>query len=196
MKKHEFNKQWQSFDKMLEELTPIHTISQIACVSAEVEKKLKWQWIFGIIGIIVAFICVSIEEATGIDPELVWSIIIAVVVLVLAIPALIKGIRAIDDILIKSGTTIYVLKGVRYNKKSGKDFDVDAVYEFNEGELHEYYYFGKYMEKLSFFAPFHIKLKDRDKNKLECTQAKGKKAIKLMNGQLQHNNVKLKDFSI
>jgi hypothetical protein len=72
---------------------------------------------------------------------------------------------------------------------------VKFVYEFNKGELREYYYFGKYLGKLNLFAPYHIRLKDRDKTKLDCKQVKGKKLLKLMSEQTRCKVVKLKDFS-
>jgi hypothetical protein len=197
MKKSELllNKQWESVDKMLEEFSPIPEISKIACVNAEIEKRSAWQWLFVILGVIVGVICGTIEAEYGIDLDLVWSIIVLFIVAIFAIPALIKGIRSVDDILIQTSTDIYVFKNITYNKKSGKDFNVSFVYEFNKGELHEYYYFGKYLEKLSFFAPFHIKLRDKNKTALDCKQAKGKAILELMSEQTRRKIVKLKDFS-
>jgi hypothetical protein len=90
---------------------------------------------------------------------------------------------------------IYVFKDITYNKNLHGDFCVSYVYKFTKGDLYEYYYFGKYLGKLNLFAPFHVQLKDEDKNKLACIQVKNKKNNKLMSEQLKNKIVKLKEIS-
>jgi hypothetical protein len=189
------NKKFESVEKMIGEVTPVNEISKIACVEAEIQEKFAWQWLFVILGIVMGIICVIVEGEYGIDLEFIWQIIVLAIVAVFAIPALIKGMRSMNDMVIETKRDIYVFKHITYNKKLRGDFDVSYVYKFTKGDLHEYYYFGKYLGKLNFFAPFHVRLKNEDKNKLACTQVRNKKNKKLMSEQLKNKIVKLKEIS-